>query len=195
MKLWEQLAAAPGTGGALVVLCAAMPEPRGGGDFDLEDNWHGPERDQDGAHGCTCTPGPMPADYPSIAKRTIGRWAGDRVALVGDYAKDSDLPGSVAACGVGASKIYGLCGGSENPANDWTDVTDDVCAVIEHELGGKFIGDGWRDWADADALKTQPKCQRCGVYVCRRHPSFTGPYRCEVCERAPLKVGVIDVRY
>jgi hypothetical protein len=88
LKLWEQLAAHPGTGAALLVLCAAMPEQRGGGDFDLDSNWHGPERTFP-KHNIT--PGPMPEDYQSVARRTIGRWSGDRIALVGDYAEDSDL--------------------------------------------------------------------------------------------------------
>src|SRR6185369_11270822 len=76
LKLWEQLANAPGTGAALIVLCAAMPDARGGGDFDLTENWHGPERvDMSDA-------GPMPSNYPEIARRTIGRWAGDAIALI-----------------------------------------------------------------------------------------------------------------
>ena len=103
LKLWEQLAN-EGTGRALVILCAAMPEPRGGGDFE---------------------PDPI-----------IGRWAGDQIALVGDYAEDGDLPNSP----VPASQIYNLCD------SEWTDVTDDVCRVIERELDGKFVGGGWRDF-------------------------------------------------
>jgi len=102
-KLWEQLAN-EGTGRALVILCAAMPEPRGEGDLE---------------------PDPV-----------IGRWAGDQIALVGDYAEDGDLPNYP----VPASQIYNLCG------SEWTDVTDDVCRVIERELDGKFVGDGWRDF-------------------------------------------------
>ena len=43
LKLWEQLGNS-GVGQALVILMAAMPEPRGGGDLDLDENWHGPER-------------------------------------------------------------------------------------------------------------------------------------------------------
>lgn len=104
LKLWEQLAS-EGTGRALVILCAAMPEPRGGGDLE---------------------PDPI-----------IGRWAGNRIALVGDYAEDGDLPNSP----VPASQIHDLCASDE-----WTDVTDDVCRVIERELDGKFVGDGWRDF-------------------------------------------------
>ena len=75
-KLGEQLGTYPGVGSALIILCAAMPEVRGGGDLDLDENWHGPERSGG-------PPGPMPDDYPAIAHSTIGRWAGDRIALVG----------------------------------------------------------------------------------------------------------------
>lgn len=134
LKLWEQVANHPATGTALTILCAAMSEPRGGGDLDMDKNWHGPERDMSNpAHHCS--PGPMPEDYAVIAKRTIGRWAGDRIALVGDYAEDSDLPNSP----IPASQIYTQC-----CEDEFTDITDDVCRVIEHELNGKFEGDGWR---------------------------------------------------
>ncbi len=179
LKLWEQLANHPGTGAALLILTAAMPEPRGGGDFDLDENWHGPERTRE--HNVT--PGPMPEDYPAIAKRTIGRWAGDRIALVGDYAERSDLEPND-----NADLIYDLCitederqeqvahlrklvqeaeenGGTLHGSTAdefdskaerlaqaplYKDITDDVCAVIEHELGGKFQGEGWRDFVRKD---------------------------------------------
>ena len=132
--MWEQLANSPGTGAALTILCAAMPERRGGGDFDLDENWHGPERvDMTG-------PGEMPEAYSEIAARTIGRWAGKRVALIGDYAEDSDLPDSP----IPASKIYELC--DDEAEGCFADITADVAAVIEHELQGKFVGEGWKDW-------------------------------------------------
>jgi hypothetical protein len=143
LKLWEQLANHRGTGAALIVLCAAMPEPRGGGDFDLENNWHGPERTFP-EHNTG--PGPMPESYPEIAKRTIGRWAGDRIALVGDYAEDSDLPKKFRA-----SKIYEKCwseGDGKKPRGRYKDISDDVARVIEHELGGRYEGDGWKTWKD-----------------------------------------------
>jgi hypothetical protein len=136
LKLWEQLANHPGTAAALIVLCAAMPRPRGGGDLDMDENWHGPERtDYTGV-------GPMPDTYPEVAKRTIGRWAGDRVALVGDYAKDDDLPLEFEA-----SQIYTRCNNAkyDSEPSEWVDVTNDVCAVLEHELHVRFVGDGWRD--------------------------------------------------
>lgn len=134
LKLWEQLANAPGTAGALIILTAAMPEPRGGGDFDLDENWHGPERVD------MTDSGPTPEAYPEIAKRTIGRWAGDRIALVGDYAEDSDL-----APEHRASSIYARCRDEGGP-DTYTDITDDVAKVIEHELNGTFTGSGWKDF-------------------------------------------------
>lgn len=145
LKLWEQLANHPGVGEALIILTAAMPEPRGGGDLDLDTNWHGPERvDFTG-------PAPMPDEYDVIAARTIGRWAGDRIALVGDYAEDSDL-----APEHHASTIYGRCrddgdGDAYEPGYPehlplYRDISADVAAVIEHELCGRYTGTGWKDW-------------------------------------------------
>lgn len=107
MKLWEQTASGLGTGNALIILCAAMPEARGGGDLEED---------------------PI-----------IGRWAGDQIALVGDYAEDSDLPKKFKA-----SSIYGNC----CDEGSYTDVTDAVCAVIERELNGKFVGEGWREFKE-----------------------------------------------
>lgn len=145
LKLWEQIANHPGTGVAMQILCADMPEPRGGGDLDLDVNWHGPERgDMGGA-------GPMPEEYPAIASRTIGRWVGDRVALIGDYAEEGDKCGWDRATG---EPVYNLCHewsgrpGDEAPIGAFKDISGDVCAVIEHELRGKFVGDGWRDFDD-----------------------------------------------
>lgn len=134
-KLGEQLDTHMGS--ALIVLCAAMPVRRGGGDFDLDSNYYGPER--------TNHPGSAPVneDYNAIAHRTIGRWAGDHIALVGDYAEDSDLPARYEA-----SKIYGKCMETDENGEhgEYRDITDDVCRVIEHECGGKFVGDGWREF-------------------------------------------------
>ena len=125
---------------ALVVLLAAMPERRGGGDFDLDSNYYGPERTD--AHTSSA---PVVKEYNVVAHRTIGRWAGDRVALVGNYAEDSDLPKRFKA-----SKIYGKCprieDGSAPAKGDYLDITDDVVKVIEHEAGGKFEGSGWKNF-------------------------------------------------
>lgn len=150
LKLWEQLASSPGVGAALIILTAAMPEARGGGDLDLDENWHGPERP-----ATSRGPGKMPGDYPTIARRTIGRWAGDRIAIVGDYAKRDDL-----AAEHRADHIYRLFSSpddfdpSDYNTDDvpitredlYLDVTDDVACVLEHEMNGKFVGGGWRTW-------------------------------------------------
>jgi len=160
LKLFEQLANHPGTGAALIILCACMPERRGGGDFDLEEDEDEFVHDLKKAAGIS---------YAEIAKRTIGRWAGDRIALVGDYAERGDLPPEN-----DADLIYELCCSEEERqesvnwlkekaierqdpeleekairlanAQLYRDISDDVCAVIEHELRGKFTGEGWRDW-------------------------------------------------
>jgi hypothetical protein len=135
-------------GAALILLTAAMPERRGGGDFDLDSNYYGKERDDNNPehniHG-----GPVIEEYNQIAHRTIGRWAGDRIAIVGDYAEDSDLPRVEDF----ASSIYHRCLESgekpedpHEPGGFFKDVTDDVCRVIEHENRGKFFGAGWRDF-------------------------------------------------
>jgi hypothetical protein len=117
LKLWEQVANAPGTGAALIILCAAMPEQRGGGDLEI---------------------------LPGFEK-IIGRWAGDRVALIGDYAEDSDLPRARDK----ASTIYGRCLDDDDdasgiPGKPYRDISDLVSRQIEHELSGKFEGEGWR---------------------------------------------------
>jgi len=118
LKLREQVGSFPATGTALLILCAAMPESRGGGDMSIETDLH---------------------------KRTIGRWAGCRVALVGDYAEDADLKAKKGD--LPASKIWDACMGDDAT---WKDITEDVCAVIEQELGGKFTGEGWRRFEFAD---------------------------------------------
>ena len=141
LKLWEQLANDMGPGKALVILLA-HPEARGGGDFDIDTNWHGPERKD------MTQAGPMPEAYPAIAKRTIGRWRGDRIAVVGDYAEDGDIPG-MKPNDPPLSEIYGLCHDERDGVAQegaFHDVSEDVCAVIAHELGGAFVGDGWRNF-------------------------------------------------
>jgi hypothetical protein len=120
-KLCEQLDNHPGPGAALVILCAAEREERGGGDLELKSD---------------------------VAKRTIGRWAGDRIAFVGDYAERGDLREMDYA-----DEIYALCLGEpfESGPGRYLDISEDVCAVLEHELRGKFEGepDSWRHFVRA----------------------------------------------
>jgi len=68
-KQWEHTGFAGSLSDILYALCA-YPERRGGGDF-ADDN----------------------ADFPEFSNGVFkGRWHGDRVAVVGDYAEFGDLP-------------------------------------------------------------------------------------------------------
>jgi hypothetical protein len=90
-----------------------------------------------------------------------GRWAGDRIAWIGDYAAPNDLE----SIGIDASEIYRLC--VRNDFNleemqqkfpqEWGNVTEDmlykdisdmVAEYIEDALNGKFIGHmhGWKNF-------------------------------------------------
>jgi len=74
----------------------------------------------------------------------IGSWIGDKVMLVGDYAENEDYLDSP----VPMSDVYGLCDEGEG---NFKDISDDICKIIESELDGKFVGDGWRDFKYKDA--------------------------------------------
>lgn len=136
LKLWEQLAN-KGVGQALVVLLAAMPDARGGGDLE-----------------------------PGVA---IGRWVGDRVAIVGDYAEAGDLEGVWRETDPPVEEIHGLCYTRYMTTTDeewarineeakkfgglFTDISDMVCEVLERHLDGIFVGDGWRTWVSSEVLR------------------------------------------
>jgi len=136
LKLGEQIGSGHGTPDALFILVAAMRERRGGGDFDWDSNYYGPERDSK-KPGHNINGGPVIDAYNDVAKRTIGRWAGDRVVVVGDYSEDGDLPSYPNF-------------GSLYDDDTLVDITDDVCKVIEHEVGGKYDNSqGWREFKRA----------------------------------------------
>lgn len=64
----------------------------------------------------------------------VGRWHGDHVVMVGDYAEPEDHP-----LAAEAHKVW-------DEGSGYYDVSLGVAAVIERELEGKFVGDGWRSW-------------------------------------------------
>lgn len=66
----------------------------------------------------------------------LGRWAGDALAVVGDYGEKHDLPSVYEA-----DKIYDKCLDEEG---GWTDISSMVAEVIEAEFEGKYSGSGWR---------------------------------------------------
>lgn len=105
LKLWEIIANEP-VGQALLILTAAMPEARGGGDLD--------STHVDG-------------------EKVVGRWAGDRIAIVGDYAEDDDLSNDYGD--PPASVIYSLCSEEKYLKED------SEFAKLVKKHGGKV----WRD--------------------------------------------------
>ena len=85
----------------------------------------------------------------------IGHWRGERIAMVGDY--DDDTQYNIAGQYMSGAEIYRRCHKEE--ADALIDVSDAVCAILEAELGGKFSGDGWRDFTYGDGEKT-PRAMR-----------------------------------
>lgn len=65
----------------------------------------------------------------------VGAWGGDRIAIVGDYAEDHDLPEEHHA-----SDIYRACREGE-----YRDITPDVRNLLAGELDMSYSGTGWMD--------------------------------------------------
>jgi hypothetical protein len=107
--------------GALALLLACS-NGRGGGDFAEE---------ADASH--------------NLDERMIGRWAGDRIAIVGDYAEDGDMHPEDHA-----GSIYNWC-----DEGKLRDISNDLVPVLEENFDVIFLdrGDGWRT--------TVERCYRC----------------------------------
>jgi hypothetical protein len=69
-------------------------------------------------------------DYIDGHEDFVGRWGGDRIAIVGGYAEDDDLPTG------DARSIY-------NTPAGWTDISDLACDFLEAQWGVTFDGGGW----------------------------------------------------
>jgi hypothetical protein len=95
LKALEQVGDFPASTGDLLLMLLATNAGRGGGDFALPT---GPTSYQD--------PNFSEKLHAAIDthKEVYGRWAGDRIAFVGDYTEDEDMPHVVNASG-----IYGAC--------------------------------------------------------------------------------------
>jgi hypothetical protein len=86
--------------------------------------------------------GNMPADCSQSP--LIGRWAGKRVLIQGDYAEDDDIPGWK---GPRLSKLYRAMMPVEErkPKKDWrttpvfTDITRDACAFLEAACNVRYF--------------------------------------------------------
>lgn len=160
LKLWEQGASSSGTLAALQMLLA-VSNGRGGGDYDL------PSYDPDAIRE-------SPARFVEVRERPavefFGRWAGDRVVVIGDYGTPEDLLGIVKDsedfCG---GCLYERCSSAHVypdgtfdeslgeacehcgfiiEAGSWQNVSPILAPVLEHEFGFRFNGDGWRERVD-----------------------------------------------
>jgi len=129
LKLLEQMNSHGGVMAALWVLLACS-NGRGGG--DIPDGVAYEFRD-DPPRVAEVIPDP---EYRQLAQNYIGRWAGDRIAIVGDYAEDGDLPPEFRA-----GRIYRDC----LEGNGWRDISDGVLPIVERACGVRVErGEGWR---------------------------------------------------
>ena len=86
--------------------------------------------------------GNMPADCSQSP--LIGRWAGKRVLIQGDYAEDDDIPGWK---GPKLSKLYRAMTpvDARKPKRDWrtspvfADITSDACAFLEAACNVRYF--------------------------------------------------------
>ena len=118
LKLWEQIATANSTGSALLLLLACS-NGRGGGDLQ---------------------------DHPS--EKVVGRWAGDIVIVVVDYAETED----VSTVDVSEfNQDYGEDGSA------FTDISELVCEVLEDNLDITYEHNdyGWRKIVDKNTDEEQ----------------------------------------
>lgn len=112
LKAWEQFASGPGGVMSAAIYLMVCPTPRGGGDFDAGPN-----------------------------NTMMGRWHGDYVTWVGDYAEKDDFD-SIVHDGVAIHPdiIYALCAKDE----------DDRQSQIEHSteiLADESRPEHWKDAA------------------------------------------------
>lgn len=114
LKLWEQAGHSLGGVPTALVVLLSCSNGRGGGDFDSpaqNEQWeHFAQKYPDSAEQYRSRIVNLPGNFDPI-----GRWAGDRIAFVGDYAEDGDL-----APEHEASTIYRLC-------HDLRDCADNEC--------------------------------------------------------------------
>ncbi len=76
-------------------------------------------------------------DY--IESDFVGRWGGDRIAVIGDYSEPDDLPGEE-----NPSHIYSACGLADDDDGYYANLTPEE---REETLGSYVVGD-WTDISD-----------------------------------------------
>lgn len=68
-------------------------------------------------------------------EQVIGRWAGDRIAILGDYCEPDDLVDEY------ADEVYRS---ASNLEDGWTDISELVVPFICSEMNVRFTGSGWK---------------------------------------------------
>ena len=119
LKLREQLASEAGVAASLLLLLAAS-NGRGGGDLKGKYNY----------------------DPSSNKTGVIGRWAGDRIVVIGDYGEEGDIPAEF-----GGQSLYGRCrlGEEMNGMRQGdTEESRDAAEVVA-TLGDLFSDHGFED--------------------------------------------------
>ena len=97
-------------------------------------------------------------DFMDNSNKMIGRWAGDRIAVIGDYAQLDDLPMMF-----GADTIYSLCHTYDKECAEWGciadmssqyfDITDLIIPVMmlnDDRLNIDMDATGWRRRTKSD---------------------------------------------
>ena len=108
-----------------------------------------------------CSNGYGGGDFFDNENHMVGRWAGDRIAVVGDYAEITDLPMMF-----GANSIYGLCHSYQVECPEWgciadavshyLDITDLVITVMELNnptLKVDMESNGWRSRSYSESME------------------------------------------
>lgn len=94
----------------------------------------------------------------------IGRWAGDRIAVIGDYVRDDDMAAEHAA-----GSIYDRCLEDHTDAEAlevsrlgplYTDITDQLIPTLEQLYNVVYLGDGWRQrWSPFHDIAGNVACK------------------------------------
>lgn len=111
LKLWEQQGGIGGVQTALWLLLACS-NGRGGGDFFDRESLLPTER----------------------LREWSGRWAGDRIAILGDYTEDGDIPD--------VDDLATLYDALREPGSGWRELSSQLRPVLEAVLEGVTYGDG-----------------------------------------------------
>lgn len=102
----------------------------------------------------------------------VGRWAGDRIAVIGDYADADDLRDD------NSEFIYSLLHREEfedtwetGVPPEWEkvfykDISDDILPLVEDACRVTITGDGWRDKRKLDEFETS--AQRYDMIITRQ---------------------------